>query len=348
MNKQTAEKIIHWYEENKRDLPWRDTGDPYAVWVSEIMLQQTRIEAVREKYMMFMKELPDIPSLASCDPDKLMRLWEGLGYYSRARNLQKCAQVLVQKYDGKLPDTYEELLSLPGIGAYTAGAIASAAFSRPVPAVDGNVLRVLARVHGIEEDIRDEKTVNRIRELLLPVYTEDIDYGSCNQGLMELGETVCLPRGTCHCDVCPLHTECIACHDHSLDRIPYRSKLKPRRIEERTLLVIQAGDRFLVRQRPHTGLLAGLWEFPSLSGFRSENEVIQALEKDGMHTLKIRTLPEAVHIFTHLEWHMHAYEVQIKDPDTLPEHTGLYNKRQLRELALPSAFRVYTDYYDLR
>ena len=192
-----AEDVIRWYEQNKRDLPWRDTGDPYDVWISEIMLQQTRIEAVREKYLRFKEELPDIRSLAECPEDKLMRLWEGLGYYNRARNLQKCAKYLCEHENSVLPADYRKLLALPGIGTYTAGAVASIAYHLPCPAIDGNVLRVLARYYGIRGDIRQERTINQIRDLLLPVYEEELSYSSLNQGLMEIGEVLCLPKGYC-------------------------------------------------------------------------------------------------------------------------------------------------------
>ncbi|MBQ1809987.1 MAG: A/G-specific adenine glycosylase, partial [Erysipelotrichaceae bacterium] len=238
--REDARTLAVWYRENKRPLPWRDTGDPYHVWISEIMLQQTRIEAVKEKYLRFMKELPDIASLAECPEDDLMRLWEGLGYYSRARNLKKCAQLLIKEYDGRLPADYEKLVSLPGIGPYTAGAVASIAFGLPCPAVDGNVMRVISRRCGIREDVRLPSTEKAVRELLLPLY-QDVRSGDLNQGLMELGETLCLPKDRFRCAACPLREHCFAFRNDLTSQIPFRSASKRRRIVKRTLAVIRLG-----------------------------------------------------------------------------------------------------------
>ncbi|MBR2669091.1 MAG: A/G-specific adenine glycosylase [Solobacterium sp.] len=344
-----AEDVIRWYEQNKRDLPWRDTGDPYDVWISEIMLQQTRIEAVREKYLRFMAELPDIRSLAECPEDKLMRLWEGLGYYNRARNLRKCAEYLCEHENGVLPADYKRLLGLPGIGTYTAGAIASIAYHLPCPAIDGNVLRVLARYYGIREDIRQEKTINQIRDLLLPVYEEELPYSSLNQGLMEIGEVLCLPKGMPKCEQCPLRSSCTACREQTTGEIPYRSSLKKRKILERTILVIRNGDHFLLKKRPDTGLLAGLYEFPGIDKHCGKKEIIARVESMNYHVMKIHPLPDAVHVFSHLEWKMKAYEVWIEEPEhTLSSPWISADLHELQDLALPSAFRAYIDWYSLR
>ena len=344
-----AGKLCAWYETNKRALPWRDTGDPYHVWISEIMLQQTRIEAVKPKYEQFIRELPDIASLSECDDDLLMRLWEGLGYYSRARSLKKCAKVLANEYDSKLPEDYDALKKLPGIGPYTAGAIASIAFHIPVPAVDGNVLRILARINADHNDIRNTENKNRLAAMLEDVYCSNIDAGSFNQGLMELGQTLCLPNGTPLCGQCPWQNICRAHRQNLTDEIPYRSPLKPRKEVKRTILVIRDGSSFLLHRRPEKGLLAGLYEFCGYDGWLSQKEALKAAEDLGLQPLRIRKLADSVHIFTHLKWHMHAYEIAVAGIDTLiDESYVLADKKELAHLAVPSAFKTYTDWYALR
>ncbi len=344
-----AERLVSWYEQNRRSLPWRDTGDPYHVWISEIMLQQTRIEAVRDKYIQFVRELPDIAALSACEDDRLMRLWEGLGYYSRARSLKKCAVVLMNEYDGRLPADFQALLKLPGIGPYTAGAIASIAFHLPCPAVDGNVLRILARVFAEKGDIRDEVVKRRLTETISDVYTSSIDPALFNQGLMELGQTVCLPNGIPHCEECPWSDLCLAKEKNLISALPYRSPLKKRRIVERTLLVVRDGRHFLLHKRPDTGLLAGLYEFIGYDTRLSSKEALKAAEMLSLKPLRIKTLPDAKHIFTHLEWHMRAYEITVEQISSLPDETYiLADKKELAGLAVPSAFKTYTDWYALR
>ena len=346
-----ALKLTEWYEKNHRDLPWRDTGDPYHVWISEIMLQQTRIEAVIIKYQIFVHELPDIASLAAVEDDRLMRLWEGLGYYSRARNLKKCAQVLVKDYDGKLPENYEELIRLPGIGPYTAGAIASIAYGKPVPAVDGNVLRILARLFLVEEDIRDAHTKAILEAALTPVYSSGrINAGSFNQGLMELGQLVCVPNGAPHCNECPLAENCPAYREKRTGDIPFRSKLNKRKYEERTLVILRDEKRFVIRKRKDAGLLAGLYEFPGIGKHCDAEELKQILAPYIPEIQRVRRLPDAKHIFSHIEWHMQAYEVLVDDirSVSLPDSCIALTKEEMASAAIPSAFRTYIDYYRLR
>lgn len=350
LNKKDANKLCDWYEHNKRELPWRDTGNAYDVWLSEIMLQQTRIEAVKEKFILFKKELPTIKKLAECDDDKLMRLWEGLGYYSRARNLKKCAIELVNNYHSKLPEEAEVLVKLPGIGPYTSGAISSIAFNKPAPAVDGNVLRVLTRISLDNRDVRDNAIKKEYEDKLQSLLnTYDVSSSSFNQGLMELGETICLPNGEPHCKECPFKTSCIAHKENKTAVIPYRSKLNERKIIERTLFIIRDGDQFLIHKRPSTGLLANLYEFIGINSTLSKKEIILLLEEKDIHPLKIKKLPDAKHIFTHLEWHMSAYEITVEEIQTLTsKEYFLFNKKQLSEKAIPSAFKKYVDYYTLR
>lgn len=374
-----AQQLNTWYTSNKRALPWRDTGDPYDVWLSEIMLQQTRIEAVIPKFLAFKQDLPDIPSLAACSEDHLMRLWEGLGYYSRARNLRKCAIVLMEQYGGKLPSDDKSLLKLPGIGPYTAGAIASIAFGQAVPAIDGNVLRVIARVCHITDDVRDPKTHEKVEDLLSDIYQANQPagfYQNFNQGLMELGETLCAPNGAPVCEQCPWKWICVCHQTDDWNRIPFRSALKKRKIVERTLLVIRQQNTFLLHKRPKTGLLAGLYEFPGVDRYLTEDEAMEEVKKMGFAPVKIKSLPEAKHIFTHLEWHMKAYEIQVRDRKMGQLHMSVQaeasagtseavpaegensnshmldyiavDRRQIQSMAIPSAFRKYVDYYSLR
>ena len=349
--RETAEHLVSWYDKNKRKLPWRDTGNPYDVWISEIMLQQTRIEAVRDKYALFRKELPTIQDLAACEDDKLMRIWEGLGYYSRARNLKKCAQILVEKYEGKLPADVEKLKSLPGIGPYTAGAIGSICFGLPVYAVDGNVLRVLARYFEIRDDVRDLKTVSEIRDTLRSIYENKEPspfFSALNQGLMELGETLCVPNGLPRCGDCPLKNRCRTHAKGCYEEIPYRSPLKPRKIINRTLLVIRDGDSFQLHKRSASGLLAGLYEFPGVDQTLTKEEVEKETEKMNFEPLCIKALPDSKHIFTHLEWHMKAYEITVSEIHSKGSSYVLANKKELSQLAIPSAFKTYIDWYSLR
>ncbi len=348
----SAAHLAKWYDENKREMPWRDTGDPYDVWLSEIMLQQTRIEAAREKFLRFREALPGIAELAACDEDHLMKLWEGLGYYSRAKNLQKCAQVIMRDHGGTLPADPELLRRLPGIGPYTAGAIASIAFGIAVPAVDGNVMRVLSRFLCIREDVREPETKGIFEDIIRDLFRQDPSpafAASFNQGLMELGETLCLPNGAPLCEKCPWKAGCIAHAQGFTDSLPVRGAAKKRREIERTLLILRCGNAFLLRKRPEKGLLAGLYEFPGIDGRLTREEALQAAETIGAKPTGIHPLPEAKHIFTHLEWHMTAWEIETG----LPDHTGdkdtvLASKEELARMAIPSAFRTYIEYYALQ
>lgn len=350
--------LVRWFQSHERSLPWRHTGDPYQVWLSEIMLQQTRVEFVKERFLAFRSDLPDITSLAACSEDHLMKLWEGMGYYSRARNLQKCARVLCEQYHGQLPADPSLLQQLPGIGPYTAGAISALAFGIPVPAVDGNVLRVLTRLFGITDDIREPAVRLRLEQDIAAFYEtsgkqlrqeEPTLVQDFTQGLMELGAIVCVPNGAPHCEECPWQSVCHACREHSFDRIPFRSPLRERRIIDRTILVIRDGSRFLLRQRPKKGLLAGLYEFPGIDGTLDQRQAIAEAEKLGAVCMQIHRLPDSRHVFTHLEWHMTAYEILTASVDPLQgDGILLLNKKELAEFAVPSAFHAYLEYYDLK
>ena len=337
------EPVLRWYEKNKRVLPWRGTLDPYRIWISEIMLQQTRVEAVKDYYARFLAACPDIPALASIDDDQLMKLWQGLGYYSRARNLKKAANEIMERYSGTMPESYEEILSLPGIGAYTAGAIASIAFGLPVPAVDGNVLRILARVRSDERDIMSDATKREVRSELLPVMPKWRS-GEVNQAFMDIGACVCVPNGTPHCGECPWEKLCRAKAEGRIDELPRRKKQKQRRIEERTILVIRDGERVLLKKRPSKGLLAGLYEPVNIEGIRSEVEVKDFVRELGLDPLRIEKLPDAKHIFSHIEWQMKGYEVRVADAAEHNDGDGylLVEQQRIREgFSIPSAYAAY-------
>ncbi len=331
--------LLDWYRKRARILPWREDPSPYRVWVSEIMLQQTRVEAVKPYFQRFMEELPDIKALAEAPEERLLKLWEGLGYYSRARNLQKAARLLMEKYGGKLPEEYEELLKLPGVGSYTAGAIASIAYGKPFPAVDGNVLRVLSRVLAIGEDIRSQPLKRRIEEDLKAVMPVT-GCSAYNQGLIEVGALVCVPGGRPRCADCPLFSVCLAGKRGLWDRIPYKAPKKPRRVETRTILLLTVDGRYVIRRRPERGLLASMYEFPGLDGTYGPEELSELLaQKWPGHVLEIRPAGEAAHVFSHVEWHMTGYVVRL---DAEPEGCLLATPRELSEkYPLPGAFYKY-------
>ena len=351
---ETVERLLQWYRLNRRDLPWRRDKDPYGIWLSEIMLQQTRVEAVIEYYERFRKQYPDVSSLAEADDKTLLRLWEGLGYYSRVRNMKKSAQVLMEQYDGKLPQDPKELQKLPGIGSYTAGAIAAIAFGLPAAAVDGNVFRVLTRYFGIRKDIADPKLKKELEQIITDFYKENgisdpDDISDLTQSLMELGALVCLPNGRPLCETCPFSAECMAHKEDLTGIIPVRSGNKERKVIDRTVFVIRDPDRFLLHRRPAKGLLAGMYEFPGIDQKLNETEAVDHLEKLGIKVGSLKPLPSARHVFTHLEWQMQAYEANIdKLPDMDQEEYVSADRDRLKSLAIPSAFRVYLDHYGLR
>ena len=334
-----TEKLIDWCAAARRPLPWRLEPTPYHVWISEIMLQQTRIEAVIPYYARFLEALPDIPALAAAEEDKLLKLWEGLGYYSRARNLKKAAIRVMAEYGGELPRGAAKLRSLPGIGDYTAGAIASIAYGEPESAVDGNVLRVIMRLTACEDDVLSQKTKTRIAEALRKIYPAGPDAALATEGLMELGETVCVPNGAPRCADCPLAALCLARRDGRCEELPRRSEKKARRVEEKTILLLRCGERYALRQRPKTGLLAGMWELPNLPGRLDEPALREALRAQGLKPGEIRKCGETKHIFTHIEWHMQGYFVDIS-PES-GEYLWKSAAEIAREHAVPTAFQAY-------
>ncbi|MBE7030227.1 MAG: A/G-specific adenine glycosylase [Ruminococcaceae bacterium] len=343
--------LLEWFGENARSMPWRSDPTPYHVWLSEIMLQQTRVEAVRGYYDRFLTALPDIPSLAAAPEEALLKLWQGLGYYNRVRNLQKAAITVCERYGGALPADYEKLKELPGFGEYTAGAVASIAFGIPAAAVDGNVLRVIARITGCEGDITLTRTKKQIAALVSKMIPADKP-GEFNQALMELGATVCLPNGAPLCDVCPVAKHCVARREEKTHIIPVKSPKKARKIEEKTILLLLCGNRVAIQKRPKTGLLAGLWEFPSAEEFldlaasahakQSEDltHIRERISDMGAGVIDLFPLARAKHIFTHIEWHMGGILVRLRMP------FGNFKWASADELrhaySIPTALSVYT------
>lgn len=351
-----AKPLLTWYDRGRRILPWREDPTPYHVWLSEIMLQQTRVEAVRPYYDRFLQELPDIKSLAKVEDEKLLKLWEGLGYYNRARNLKKAAIQIVHEYDGKMPGAYEELIKLPGIGSYTAGAVSSIAFGNAVPAVDGNVLRILARLRMDERDILDAKVKKEIEAELADIIPKNRP-GDFNQALMELGAMVCIPNGMAKCEECPWQEFCQARERECVLDFPKKTKKKPRDIEKKTILVIRDEDRVALHKRPEKGLLAGMYEFPTMEGHQRTSRVLSYLKKLGVQPLHIEKLPASKHIFSHKEWHMTGYVIRVDELEKLYVHESEQTAEQLifvtpketeEKFPIPSAFAAYTKYMDIK
>lgn len=329
--------LLTWYDLNGRTLPWRSVVTPYRTWVSEIMLQQTRVSAVIPYFERFMAELPDAAALATVPEERLLKLWEGLGYYSRARNLQKAAKVIVSDFGGELPRTCTLLKTLPGIGDYTAAAIASINFGEPVAAVDGNLLRVAARVSGCGEDIMDAKVRRLFRQRLDAAIDADRP-GAYNQAMMDLGATVCLPNGAPKCEICPARTVCEAYKNGLTEVLPVRAKKKARRVEERTVLLLFQNGRIALRKRPDTGLLAGLWEYPNLPESLDESGALLALAQLGLSAESIAPAGSARHIFTHIEWDMKGYFA-----DVTGETDDLFwaDAAAFDAAAIPTAFKKF-------
>lgn len=340
-----AEPVVGWFRQNKRDLPWRKDQDPYHVWVSEIMLQQTRVEAVKPYYERFLKELPRVKDLAEAKEDTLLKLWEGLGYYNRVRNMQKAAQQIMVDFHGEFPNTYEEILSLKGIGNYTAGAISAFAFGLPKPAVDGNVLRVVSRITGSREDIMKQSVRKAMERALEQVIPEDAasDFG---QGLIELGAIVCVPNGEPKCAECPAAFACVARKQGLTAEIPVKKKAKARRIEKRTVLIFKDGEKLAIRKRPGKGLLAGLYEFPNEEGRLAQKEVTAYSKEIGLMPVRVKKLESAKHIFSHVEWHMTGYEVIVDELEKTnkKEFLFIHPEEIGQKYPLPSAFETYIRY----
>ena len=348
-----SKPLLKWYDSCRRILPWREEPTPYHVWVSEIMLQQTRVEAVKPYYKRFLENLPDIKSLAEAPEELLLKLWEGLGYYNRVRNMQKAAIQVMEEYGGEMPGDYSKLLELKGIGSYTAGAIASIAFGQAVPAVDGNVLRVISRYRMDDALISDGKVKQRVEQELMESMHKSRP-GDFNQAMMELGAMVCVPNGAPHCEECPLKEGCMAYDNNCALDYPKKASKKERTIEEKTVLIIQDADRAALRKRDRKGLLAGMYEFPNLEGHLTAEQVIAYLSESGLQPLHIKPLQDSKHIFSHKEWHMIGYAVRVDElePKSVTENTKdwifIEPARTEKEYPIPSAFAAYVPYLNIK
>ena len=336
--KQITEPLLKWFRENKRSLPWRETNDSYKIWISEIMLQQTRVEAVKEYYLRFIKEIPTLQDLANIEEDKLLKLWEGLGYYSRAINLQKCAKQLVENNQKELPKTFDELKSLPGIGPYAAASIGSIAYHLKTPAIDGNVLRVMTRLLEDDRDILNRKVRDDYFEKLkqiMPNNTRDF-----TEGLMELGALICLPNGEPKCENCPLSFMCRSYKHQTMMEYPKKKKEAKRKIEEKTIMILEYENKIAILKRPEKGLLASLYEFYNLNEKHTRKSIIKELEKDKILYEKIKPLGNAKHIFSHIEWHMTGFLILCKKKP--PKEFLWVTKEELQNhYSIPKAYSYY-------
>ncbi|MFA5562279.1 MAG: A/G-specific adenine glycosylase [Eubacteriales bacterium] len=342
-----VEPLLAWYRAHQRDLPWRQQKSPYSIWVSEIMLQQTRVETVKPYYQNFMAALPTTADLAAAEEGLLLKLWEGLGYYSRVRNMQKAARTVMQEYGGRLPADEKELKKLCGIGSYTAGAIASIAYGIPSPAVDGNVLRLVARLLADDRNVLDAQVKSDTEVLVRALIPPDAA-GDFTQALIELGALVCLPGGGALCESCPVSGYCAAKAGGLSALLPTRISKTKRRHEQRTVLLLCFGDKVALRRRTEKGLLEGLWELPAAEGHLDMAQVKAYCEQRGLSATDIQALPPAKHVFTHLTWHMIGYRVQVM-AHVAPAPTSEAGKDLLfvspealrKQYALPSAFAAY-------
>lgn len=332
--------LLDWFELNARILPWRSNPIPYYVWVSEIMLQQTRVEAVKGYFERFIKEIPTIKALAECEDEKLLKLWEGLGYYNRVKNMKQAACQVMEQYQGELPKEYEKLLSLKGIGSYTAGAIASIAYGKRVPAVDGNVLRVLSRLSGSYEDIAKASVKKNMEGILRKTMPYDKP-GDFNQALMELGAMICIPNGAPLCDQCPLSHLCVAYKKELTKELPVKASKKQRKIEEKTVLLLEYDGKYAICKRKEKGLLNGLWEFPNIEGKKSVLKIEDYIKKQGYKYEIVVPLKEAKHIFTHKEWHMLGYYVKLKQMVEQNECIFASKEDLQSQYSIPTAFKAY-------
>ena len=342
INAQLPSLLLPWYMENKRDLPWRKDKEPYHIWLSEIMLQQTRVEVVKGYYTRFLNTLPTIRDLAVCDDDVLHKLWEGLGYYSRVRNLKKAAIQIMEQHGGIFPEEYDQVRALPGIGDYTAGAICSIAFDFPTPAVDGNVLRVVSRLTEDATPVDDLRYRRQVRDQLATVYPKDA--GAFTQALMELGATVCGPNWAPRCEECPVKTICAAAKHGTAENYPVKKPKAKRRTEEKTVFILSCDGAYALEKRPDKGLLAGLWQFPNTEGKLEVPRAMAYLEEQGLRPREVLRQLERKHIFTHISWEMRGIYVEVME--RAEKYTWLSADEIRANAAIPTAFRQFWEEMD--
>ena len=329
--------LLPWFSANKRDLPWRRDREPYHIWLSEIMLQQTRVEAVKGYYARFLEKLPTIQALAEAPDDDLTKLWEGLGYYSRVRNLKKAAITIMREHNGEFPKTYEEIRKLSGIGDYTAGAVCSIAFNEKTPAVDGNVLRVFSRLTDDDTPIDQPAMKKKVSGQLEAIYPEQA--GDFTQALMELGATVCGPNRKPDCENCPCREICLGYQNKTAEKLPVKSPKKNRRQEDMTVLILCCDGQYALEKREDIGLLAGLWQFPNTEGFLTPEQAINFLENKNIMVKDILRQSDKKHIFTHIQWNMRGYYMTVQN--CTEEYQWFTEKQIEQNAALPTAFRQF-------
>jgi A/G-specific adenine glycosylase len=339
-----VKNLLEWFSKNARDLPWRRTTDPYCIYVSEIMLQQTQVKTVLPFWERWMRELPTVKSAADASPDKIHKLWEGLGYYTRARNLQKAAQLILEKHQGKFPTRFDEILELPGIGRYTAGAISSIAFNQPMPILDGNVMRVLTRIFGIDKDPREKETNQQLwrlaEELVLDAKSKSSKFACShlNQSLMELGALICSPRNP-QCLICPVQTLCVAYKEQRTEELPNLGKRAAATARRFVAFVVEQQGKFLVRQRPEGVVNAHLWEFPNVE-LNGEAATVTEIFKSqfGFPPSKLQPLPTVKHSITRYRITLEAFQVPLKK--ALKAKDGVWlSKAQFDTVAFTAAHK---------
>ncbi len=347
--KVAQKSLLDWFNSNKRDLAWRKTNDPYKIWVSEIMLQQTRVDQATPYYHRFIKRFPDVYELAKAPQDDLLKIWEGLGYYSRARNMQFAANQIVEDFGGKFPDSEKDVRSLKGIGPYTSAAILSIAFGKPFAVVDGNVIRVLSRLAGIEEDVRKKEVIKQIQHLADEFLNHD-NPGDHNQAVMELGATICTPKNP-KCHSCPLQLQCTATKLIKTDTIPYKSPAKKRPHKHIGVgVIVDDENRLLIAKRPNDVMLGGLWEFP---GGKKENDesieqtITRELEEElGVTVETGGKITEIKHAYSHFTITLHAYYCRITDGEPLAKSSQeirWVNRKELQDFPFPKANKQLTE-----
>ena len=336
---QLSNVLLPWFYENRRDLPWRKDKEPYHIWLSEIMLQQTRVEAVKGYYKRFLNAVPDIASLSNVDDELLHKLWEGLGYYSRVRNLKKAAIVIMQEHGGEFPQSYDAVRKLPGIGDYTAGAICSIAYDQKTPAVDGNVLRVFSRLTDDPTPIDTPAMKKKAADALRIVYPERA--GDFTQALMELGATLCGPNRKPDCENCPCKAFCRGYANHTAEALPVKQPKKERKQVNMTVFILCCDGQYAIEKRTDRGLLAELWQFPNTEGFLDVKEAVAYLKTKDISVKDVLRQVERKHIFTHIQWNMRGYYLEVsRKSDAYSWFTA---EKIESEAALPTAFRQFWD-----
>lgn len=339
MMSKISKLLLPWYDRNARKLPWRENADPYRVWISEIMLQQTRVEAVLPYYNRFLTALPNIKALSIVSDGQLFKLWEGLGYYSRAKNLKKAACDIESRFGGVFPNKYDDILSLPGIGPYTAGAISSICFNELRAAVDGNVLRIFTRLTEDKSPIDSAETKKKITAAVQDLYPKT-RCGDFTQALMELGATVCTPKSP-KCEICPVGALCLAKKHGTALNYPVKSEKKEKKTEQKTVFFLRCENTFALHRRPQGGLLGGLWELPNTEGILTAQQALQWTKNAGARPKELCKKVQKSHIFTHKIWEMTCYHILCAEKS---DNFVWKTMEEIRkDYALPTAFRMFID-----